>query len=193
MFVNDEAHIVNWLRNYFSGSQAETTDSSTPVRPEELDAVDRLYAAAGKLEPSVGFRAVVRRRISASDSRGVLELIRLSLPRLPRPLLAGAMSIAVLLLGLNLFWGSRSPVHAEPVIRCEIKGMICQGCAQHVSAILSRVPGVRSAQVDAKTARARIVLQRGSSVSLKQLSAALDETKHFQISDVSVATEPEQP
>jgi copper chaperone CopZ len=113
--------------------------------------------------------------------------------RLPRPLLAGVTSIAIVLMALTIFWGGRSQVHAAPVVVCEIKGMICQGCARQVGEILSRVPGVRSAQVDAKTARARVVLEPGTAVSLKQLSAALDETKVFQICDVSVTMEAEQP
>ncbi|MBA3387102.1 MAG: heavy-metal-associated domain-containing protein [Chthoniobacterales bacterium] len=67
--------------------------------------------------------------------------------------------------------------------------MICAGCAQQVSKILSAVPGVESAEVDVNTGRARVVLKRHMPVSLTQLSAALDESKHFQISDVSVNTE----
>lgn len=186
---------MNWhrIRNYLTRSQAEQTNPSTPREAEELDAVDRLYAAAARIEPRLGFRAAVRRQLATSRPTTATELIRFSIGRLSRPLLAGATGIAIILMALTVFWSGRSQVHAAPVVVCEIKGMICQGCARQVSEILSRVPGVRSAQVDAKTARARVVLEPGTAVPLKQLSAALDETKVFHISDVSVTMEAEQP
>lgn len=181
---------MNWhrIRNYFPGR--DLRESFPSVAPEELEAVDQLYRATPRIEPRPGFRAAVHRRVDASPSAGVSEnKLHFWGQWAPRPLLAGATGLAILLLALTAFWGGRSQAHAAPIVVCEIQGMICQGCAQQVGEILGRVPGVRSAQVDAKTARARVVLQPGVAVSVKQLSAALEQTKHFRISDVSIVME----
>jgi copper chaperone CopZ len=187
---------MNWqqILNRFSSSRAGHIDEDalTSVDIAELEAVDRLYSAAPRLEPGAGFRAGVRRRIGGSRRNSETPNLAWFTNFARRPLLAGAMTVVIASTALTLFWATYSQAHAAPVLVCEIKGMICQGCARNVSEILSRVPGVRRAEVDVKTGRARVILQPHTPVSLTQLSAALEQTKYFHISDVSVAAEPEQ-
>src|SRR5712692_11008471 len=168
-------------------------DPLTETEVAQLEAVDRLYCAVPRPEPGAGFRAAVQRRIAASTRNSEMPSLAWFTHFVRRPLLAGAMTVVIASAALTLLWATHSQAHAAPVLVCEIKGMICQGCARNVSEILSRVPGVRRAEVDVKTGRARVILQRHTPVSLTQLSAALEQTKYFRISDVSVATEPEQP
>src|SRR5713101_5720765 len=185
---------MNWRRilNRVSRAQVDNRHAATSADLAGLDAVDRLYRETPRLEPDARFRAEVRSRIATlhrnPETREVASFMKFFLPR---TLLAGAGAVVIGGMTLTLLWSSYSQAHAAPVLVCEIKGMICQGCARNVSEILSRVPGVRRAEVDVKTGRARVILQRHKPVSLTQLSAALEQTKYFHISDVSVAAEPE--
>lgn len=167
-------------------------DPLTKTEVAELEAVDRLYRVISRPELGAEFRAAVRRRIAAASRNSETPKLAWFTNFARRPLLAGAMAVVIASAALTLLWATHSQAHAAPVLVCEIKGMICQGCARNVSEILSRVPGVRRAEVDVRTGRARIILQRHTAVSLTQLSAALEQTKYFHISDVSVAAEPEQ-
>ncbi len=182
---------MNWRRILprIAGHGAERHEPLSSTGAAEMDAVDRLYAAAPRFAAGPGFRAAVHRRIAAAGSAPERQSAAALGVLLRRPLLAGALAVVLVSVGLTLFGAAHSPVKAEPVLVCQIQGMICAGCAQQVSKILSAVPGVESAEVDVNTGRARVVLKRHMPVSLTQLSAALDESKHFQISDVSVNTE----
>ena len=56
----------------------------------------------------------------------------------------------------------------------EMKGMVCQGCAQMVASALHQVPGVLSARVDLAANRADVVVEPGN-VSVSQLQDAVEK------------------
>jgi copper chaperone CopZ len=57
-------------------------------------------------------------------------------------------------------------------VEIAVEGMRCEGCVRAVTAALEGVPGVRRAEVDLRTGRARV---EGNSLDAQRLIAALKE------------------
>lgn len=87
----------------------------------------------------------------------------------------------VTMLGLGT---SRLAMAGDKVCPLQVKGMQCSMCAGSVAAALKSVPGVKSAKVDYKSARAEVIAD--DSVKSAQLVGAVKKAG-FQATPLSVA------
>ncbi|MBX3246919.1 MAG: copper-translocating P-type ATPase [Myxococcales bacterium] len=61
-----------------------------------------------------------------------------------------------------------------PTLELPVEGMTCAACVRHVARALDRVPGVKQAEVNLVTARARVVLDTGATLDRDALARAVE-------------------
>lgn len=72
-------------------------------------------------------------------------------------------------------------VRTADSIAFPVEGMACPNCAKEIEHVLAALPGVKSASVDFKSARATVTLAPEHAATLAQLEAAVDHWRkeHF--------------
>lgn len=157
---------------------------------EDLAVVDRLYAQAGTLAPDAWFGSAVHRRIRKAEEPAGLTRWFGWRRAAARPALA--IAAALLLVAATAFWTPRSEARSTMTITCRIEGMMCEQCDRQVHRILQAIPGVESVQLEPRTGRARMRLKRGGSVSVNELTRAVDQTRQYRITNLEVINEEEK-
>lgn len=93
-------------------------------------------------------------------------------------------TVAIALVTMLDLWPGGLAMAGDKVCPLQVKGMQCSMCAGSVAAALKSVPGVKSAKVDYKTARAQVVAD--DTVTPAQLVGAVRKAG-FQAAPLSVA------
>lgn len=147
-----------------------------------LSKVATLFTAYKEIEPSKDFRVGVWKLIEQETKRefAFQDILR-PLLRFPVPAAIAAVLVIGLIFG-NIISGPPSSLASDMVVK--IEGIMCGRCAAKVKQILESVEGVKSATVDAEKGSAKLILKKGKSVRVSELTKALKDSKKYALTDI---------
>lgn len=147
-----------------------------------LSKATTLFTAHKEIEPSKDFRVGVWKIIEQETKRefAFQDILR-PLLRFPVPATIAAILVIGLIFG-NII--GRPPLSLASDVVVKIEGMMCGGCAAKVKRILENVEGVKSVLVDADKGSAKLILKKGKSVRVSELTKALKDSKKYALTDI---------
>ena len=99
------------------------------------------------------------------------------------------MMVKLWMVVFALSWGSAALAADAEVVDIAVKGMSCPFCVYNVEKNLHALDGVRSADVDLKQGRARVVMQPGAVLNESRLRKAIIDAG-FTPGPISVVPDP---